>query len=66
MKVFVVGATGVLTKSSPTALADAAIGLLLDAERRRAMGVRARARAEREFDVRLQIERTLAVYESLR
>ena len=60
------GATGVLTKGNPTALADAAIGLLLDAERRRTMGVRARALAEREFDVHLQIERTLAVYESLR
>jgi len=56
------GETGVLTKAEPAALADAAIGLLLDAERRRAMGLRARAVAERDFDVRLQIDRTLAVY----
>jgi glycosyltransferase involved in cell wall biosynthesis len=56
------GATGVLAKPEPTALAEAAIGLLLDHERRAAMAARARAVAEREFDVRLQIERTLAVY----
>ena len=56
------GATGVLAKSDPTALAEAAIGLLLDHERRAAMAARARAVAEREFDVRLQIDRTLAVY----
>ena len=60
------GATGVLTKGTPAALADAAIGLLLDPARRRAMGARAREAAVREFDVRLQVERTLAVYESLR
>jgi glycosyltransferase involved in cell wall biosynthesis len=56
------GATGVLTKSDPTALAESAIGLLLDGERRAAMGLRAREVAEREFDVRLQIDRTLDVY----
>ncbi len=56
------GATGVLAKSDPTALAEAAIGLLLDHERRAAMAARARAVAEREFDVRLQIDRTLGVY----
>jgi len=56
------GATGVLAKPEPTALAEAAIGLLLDHDRRTAMAARARAVAEREFDVRLQIERTLAVY----
>ena len=56
------GATGVLTKSDPTALAEAAIGLLIDSERRAVMAVRARDVAEREFDVRLQIDRTLAVY----
>ena len=56
------GATGVLAKPEPTALAEAAIGLLLDHERRAAMAARARAVAEREFDVRLQIDRTLAVY----
>jgi len=56
------GETGLLTKAEPAALADAAIGLLLDGERRRAMGLRARRVAERDFDVRLQIDRTLAVY----
>ena len=56
------GETGILTKSDPAALAEAAIGLLLDPERRRGMARRAREVAEREFDVRLQIDRTLAVY----
>lgn len=56
------GETGVLTKGDSVALADAALGLLLDAERRRAMAARAREVAVRWFDVRLQIERTLAVY----
>ena len=60
------GVTGVLAKPEPTALAEAALGLLLDDERRAAMGVRARAVAEREFDVRLQIDRTLAVYAAAR
>jgi glycosyltransferase involved in cell wall biosynthesis len=56
------GETGILTKGDPAALAEAAIGLLLDAERRRAMGARARQVAEREFGVDLQISRTLDVY----
>ena len=56
------GETGLLTKSDPTALAEAAIGLLLDGERRAAMAVRARDVAERAFDVRLQLDRTLEVY----
>jgi glycosyltransferase involved in cell wall biosynthesis len=56
------GASGLLTKADPTALAEAALGLLLDHERRAAMGARGRAIAERQFDVRLQIDRTLAVY----
>ena len=56
------GDTGVLTKGDPTALAEAVIGLLLDPERRRAMARRARENAERLFDVRLQIDRTMAVY----
>jgi len=56
------GETGLLTKSDTTALAEAAISLLLDDARRAGMGRAARAVAEREFDVRLQIERTLAVY----
>jgi glycosyltransferase involved in cell wall biosynthesis len=56
------GDTGILTKGEPAALAEAVIGLLLDPERRRAMARRAREVAEREFDVRLQIDRTMAVY----
>ncbi|HMH49327.1 MAG TPA: glycosyltransferase [Candidatus Acidoferrum sp.] len=56
------GDTGLLTKGDPAALAEAAIGLLIDPARRAAMAVRARQLAEREFDVTLQIERTLAVY----
>jgi glycosyltransferase involved in cell wall biosynthesis len=56
------GETGLLTKSDPTALAEAAVGLLLDPVRRAAMAGRAREVAAREFDVRLQIDRTLAVY----
>ena len=56
------GDTGVLTKGDPTALAEAVIGLLLDPERRRVMARRARENAERLFDVRLQIDRTMAVY----
>ena len=57
------GETGLLTKPDAASLAEAAIGLLLDDERRARMAARARAVAEREFDVRLQIDRTLAVYE---
>jgi glycosyltransferase involved in cell wall biosynthesis len=57
------GETGILTKSDPTALAESAIGLLLDADRRQRMAKAARALAQREFDVRLQIERTLSAYD---
>jgi glycosyltransferase involved in cell wall biosynthesis len=60
------GETGLLTKPDPTALAESAIGLLLDGERRAAMAARAREVAAREFDVRLQIDRTLAVYTAAR
>jgi 1,2-diacylglycerol 3-alpha-glucosyltransferase len=56
------GETGLLTKSDPADLADAATVLLVDTERRAAMGRRARAVAAQEFDVRLQIDRTLEVY----
>jgi len=56
------GETGILAKPDGASLAEAAIGLLLDADRRARMAVRARAVAEREFDVRLQIDRTLALY----
>jgi len=56
------GDTGVLTKGDPSALAEAAIALLVDPARRAAMALRARQLAEREFDVTLQIDRTLDVY----
>jgi glycosyltransferase involved in cell wall biosynthesis len=56
------GDTGLLTKNDPGELADAATVLLVDAERRAVMGRRARTVAEQEFDVRLQIDRTLDVY----
>lgn len=56
------GDTGVLTKGDPAALAEAVIGLLIDAGRRAAMALRARQLAEKEFGVALQIERTLEVY----
>jgi 1,2-diacylglycerol 3-alpha-glucosyltransferase len=56
------GDTGLLTKSDPGDLADAATVLLVDTERRTGMGRRARAVAEQEFDVRLQIDRTLDLY----
>jgi len=56
------GDTGVLTKGDPEALAEAAIGLLIDPARRATMALRARQLAEREFDVTLQIDRTLDVY----
>ena len=56
------GETGILTKRDPAALAEAAIGLLLDATQRARMGARARQVAEAAFDVSAQIDRTLAVY----
>jgi 1,2-diacylglycerol 3-alpha-glucosyltransferase len=59
------GETGILTKADPAALADAAIRLLLDPERRAAMGARARQIAEQSFDVSLQITRTLNLYAGL-
>ena len=56
------GDTGVLTKPDSAALADALIGLLFDEARRTRMATRAREVAHAEFDARLQIDRTLAVY----
>jgi len=56
------GESGILTKGDPASLAEAAIGLLLDDERRTAMGARARQIAEREFGIELQITRTLDIY----
>jgi 1,2-diacylglycerol 3-alpha-glucosyltransferase len=60
------GETGILTKADPAALAEAAIGLLLDPDRRAVMGARARQVAAETFDVRLQIARTLDVYAEVR
>jgi glycosyltransferase involved in cell wall biosynthesis len=60
------GDTGVLTKGDAAALAEAAIGLLVDPARRSTMGSRARRLAEREFDMALQIDRTLDVYADAR
>jgi glycosyltransferase involved in cell wall biosynthesis len=56
------GETGIRTKGDPAALAEAAIGLLLDGDRRATMAARARQVAEQAFDVRLEITRTLDVY----
>ena len=54
------GDTGILTKGDPAALAEAVIGLLLDPERRRAMGRRAREMAVRaEEQARKELERAI-------
>src|SRR6266850_1950273 len=50
------GETGLLTKADVEELADAAIGLLLDAPRRSAMAVAARALAESDFCAARQVE----------
>jgi len=60
------GESGILTKGDPASLAEAAIGLLLDDERRTAMGARSRQIAEREFGIERQITRTLEVYAQAR
>lgn len=59
------GETGILAKAEPRELADAAIALLLDPARRRAMGESARRLAEREFCARRQTGRVVALYEAL-
>ena len=56
------GETGVLTKSEPHELADAAVALLLDPERRRWMGQTARLVAEREFSAGRQVDTLVAHY----
>jgi glycosyltransferase involved in cell wall biosynthesis len=50
------GETGLLTKADVGELADAAIGLLLDARRRSAMALAARALADSDFSAARQIE----------
>jgi glycosyltransferase involved in cell wall biosynthesis len=59
------GETGFLTKSDTGEMADAAIGLLLDAERRVAMGQAARRLAEARFSTERQIHAMVGRYEAL-
>ena len=59
------GETGVLTKPEAGEIADAAIGLLLDPERRAAMSLAARRLAETRFSARRQIEAMVAHYDAL-
>lgn len=59
------GETGFLTKSDTGEMADAAIGLLLDVERRMAMGQAARRLAEARFSTERQIHAMIGRYEAL-
>ena len=59
------GETGVLTKGETGDMADAAIGLLLDPERRHAMGHAARRLAEARFSATRQVEAMVGHYEAL-
>ena len=59
------GETGLLTKSDAQELADAAIGLLLDADRRLGMGRAARDLAERDFSATRQVEVMAGLYRRL-
>jgi len=59
------GETGVLTKGQAGEIADAAIGLLLDGERRAAMGQAARRLAEQRFSATRQLEAMLGHYRKL-
>jgi len=59
------GETGLLTKADPHALAEAAVGLLLDPERRWAMGRAARVVAEQEFSATRQVETLVGHYARL-
>jgi len=59
------GETGLLTKSDAQELADAAIGLLLDADRRLGMGRAARELAERDFSAARQVEVMAGLYRRL-
>ncbi|HXJ77729.1 MAG TPA: glycosyltransferase [Candidatus Methylomirabilis sp.] len=56
------GETGVLTKAESREFADAAIGLLLDRERRRGMSDAARTVAERDFSAARQVETMVGHY----
>jgi 1,2-diacylglycerol 3-alpha-glucosyltransferase len=59
------GETGLLTKSDAQDLADAAIGLLLDTDRRLGMGRAARVLAERDFSASRQVEIMTGLYRRL-
>jgi 1,2-diacylglycerol 3-alpha-glucosyltransferase len=59
------GETGILTKAESREFADAAIGLLLDRERRLAMGQAAGAVAAREFSAARQVDVMVGHYERL-
>ena len=56
------GETGLLVKPDPRALAEAAIGLLLDPARRRSMGDRAREVASQQFGAERQARLIAALY----
>jgi glycosyltransferase involved in cell wall biosynthesis len=59
------GETGLLTKAEVEELADAAIGLLLDAPRRSAMALAARALAASDFSAARQVEVMVGHYRRL-
>jgi glycosyltransferase involved in cell wall biosynthesis len=59
------GETGLLTKGATGDMADAAIGLLLDPERRAVMAQAARRLAEARFSAQRQIEAMAGHYEAL-
>src|SRR5437867_3125512 len=59
------GETGLLTKSDAQDLADAAIGLLLDGNRRLGMGRAARELAQRDFSAMRQVEVMAGLYRRL-
>ncbi|HSE04914.1 MAG TPA: glycosyltransferase, partial [Methylomirabilota bacterium] len=65
-EVVVDGETGLLTKAEAGEMADAAIGLLLDAERRARMGQAARRLVEARFAAATQTATMVARYEALR
>jgi glycosyltransferase involved in cell wall biosynthesis len=65
-EVVVDGETGLLTKAETGEMADAAIGLLLDAERRARMGLAARRLVEARFAAPTQTAAMVARYQALR
>lgn len=64
-EVVVDGQSGVLTKADPRELADAAIALLLDPERRAVMARAARPAAEASFSAARQVQSMVAHYARL-